>query len=172
MIDFGNYGSRSLKNDKLASLSNEQLLTDAELIVDGKLTYAALLLLGSSKGLRDQMLAHAEVIFEYRSSEASGPPSQREEFRQGFLPTLDAVWDLINRRNDTQTFQDGLIILDIPTFNERAVREAILNAVVHRDYRQGGSIFVRQFPRRLEIANPGGLPPGITTENVLWKQKP
>ncbi len=36
----------------------------------------------------------------------------------------------------------------------------------------GGSIFVRQYPKRLEIVSPGGFPPGITAENLLWKQAP
>ena len=40
--------------------------------------------------------------------------------------------------------------------------EAILNAISHRDYRHAGSVFVRQYPKRLEVVSPGGLPPGIT----------
>jgi ATP-dependent DNA helicase RecG len=60
----------------------------------------------------------------------------------------------------------------IPSFNEEAVREAILNAVSHRDYRHAGSVFVRQFPRRIEIVSPGGFPEGITAENLLTEQFP
>ena len=52
------------------------------------------------------------------------------------------------------------------------VREAVLNAVSHRDYRHGGSIFVRQYSRRIEIVSPGGFPAGITPENVLRQQNP
>ena len=44
--------------------------------------------------------------------------------------------------------------------------------MAHRDYRQGGSIFVRQFAHRLEVVSPGGLPPGITPENILDRQSP
>lgn len=61
---------------------------------------------------------------------------------------------------------------DIPTFNETVVREVILNAVCHRDYRSSGSIFLRQYSRKLEVVSPGGFPPGITQENVLWRQLP
>lgn len=61
---------------------------------------------------------------------------------------------------------------DIPTFEERSVREAILNAVSHRDYRHGGNVFVRQYPRYLKIESPGGLPHGITLENILDRQHP
>lgn len=71
-----------------------------------------------------------------------------------------------------QHFQDGLFLMDVPTFGEDAVREAILNAVCHRDYRNQGSVFVRQFPRRIVIDSPGGLPEGITTDNLLYRQMP
>ena len=149
----------------------EQLLADAELLVDGEVTYAALILLGTRKAL-GKYLAQAELIFEYRSNEVPGPAAERHEFRQGFLPVLDEIWRLINQRNDLQHFQQGLFIWDVPTFNERVVREAVLNAVSHRDYRHGGSIFVRQYPRRIEIVSPGGLPAGITPENILRQQNP
>ena len=33
-------------------------------------------------------------------------------------------------------------------------------------------MFVRQYPRRIEIVSPGGLPPGITLDNILWEQNP
>ena len=79
----------------------------------------------------------------------------------GVLGFYEELWRLINLRNDRQSYREGLFMLDIATFNESAVREAILNAVSHRDYRHGGSIFVRQFPRKLTTVSPGGFPPGI-----------
>ncbi|HXE13614.1 MAG TPA: hypothetical protein VN633_15925, partial [Bryobacteraceae bacterium] len=42
-------------------------------------------------------LGQAEVVFEYRSSEASIPYQQREEFRQGFFSILDDLWNLIKQ---------------------------------------------------------------------------
>lgn len=63
-------------------------------------------------------------------------------------------------------------MVEIPTFNEGAIREAILNATAHRDYRHAGSVFIRQFPRRIEIVSPGGFPQGITPENILDRQQP
>lgn len=151
--------------------SVERLLTDAELIVEGKITYAALILLGKHEAL-GRYLGQAEIVFEYRSSDAPGPAADRREFRRGFLPVLDEVWSLVTLRNDLQPFQQGLFVWNVPTFNERAVREAVLNAVSHRDYRSGGSVFVRQYPRRIEIVSPGGFPPGITPDNILWQQNP
>lgn len=158
-------------NARLDLLTIGQLLADSELIVNGCLTIAALIMFGTREAL-GRYLSQVEVIFEYRSSEVSGPSQQREEYRQGFFIFIDDLWSKINLRNEMQHFQDGLFIWDIPTFNEVVVREAILNAIAHRDYRLGGSIFIRQYSRKLEIVSPGGFPPGITPENILWRQLP
>lgn len=148
-----------------------ETLTNAELIVEGQITYAALILFGTRASL-GRWLAQAEFVFEYRSTEASGPAADREEYREGFFLWQDAIWNKINLRNDRQSYQDGLYRMDLPTFDEVVVREALLNAVAHRDYRLGGSVFVRQFAHRLEVVSPGGLPAGITTENILDQQNP
>ena len=75
-------------------------------------------------------------------------------------------------RNDKQHYQDGFFIYDISTFNERVVREAILNAVSHRMYQMSGSIFIRQYRDRLVVESPGGFPNGITLDNILNRQSP
>ena len=157
--------------DSLLKCSVARLLRDADLITGKGVTYAALILLGTRAALT-HFRACAEVVFEYRSSEVAGPASQRVEFQQGFLLGYDRIWDLINLRNDKQHYQDGFVMLDVPTFSEGCVREAILNAVAHRDYRHAGSVFVRQFSRRVEIVSPGGFPSGITAENILYCQHP
>lgn len=169
--DFRNRWIRKSKNENLRRLSPEQLLSDAELITREGITYAALILFGTKEAL-SRHLAQSEVIFEYRSGEMTGPAQDRQEFRRGFFTVYEQLWGVINLRNDKQHFRDGLFVWDIPTFNEGAVREAILNAISHRDYRMAGSVFVRQYPRRLEIVSPGGFPPGITPENILWEQSP
>lgn len=162
---------RKSGNDELLHSTPEQLLEDAELISEGQITYAALILFGTHKTL-GRFLAQAEIIFEYRSRETSLPYQQRKEYRQGFFLYYDALWDTINLRNDEYQYQDGLFMLTVPSFNELVIREAILNAVCHRDYRHAGSVFIRQYPAKIEIVSPGGFPPGITAENILWKQNP
>jgi ATP-dependent DNA helicase RecG len=159
------------RDERKRSWTDIETLVNAELMVDGQVTIAALILFGTRTAL-GRYLAQAELVFEYRSSEASGPAADREEYREGFFLWQEAIWKKIDLRNDRQSYQDGLFRMDLPTFDEVAVREALLNAVAHRDYRDGGSVFVRQFPQRLEIVSPGGFPPGITPSNVLDQQKP
>jgi len=158
-------------NNTLRQLTRGQLLSDAELISNDGITYAALILFGTRSAL-GRYLAQSEIVFEYRGSETSINYQQRREYREGFFLFHDDLWGNINLRNEKHHYQEGLFVWDILSFNEIVIREAILNAVSHREYRFGGSVFIRQFPNRIEIISPGGFPSGITPENILWRQSP
>ena len=140
-------------------------------MMDEGITYAALVLFGRSRSL-GRLIGQVEVVFEYRSTEATGPAQDRVDNRMGFFLFQDDLWNRIDLRNDKQSYQDGLFRYEIPTFDEMVIREAVLNAVCHRDYRLGGSIFIRQYPKRLEVVSPGGFPAGVTPENILDPAKP
>ncbi len=158
-------------NKRLSNLSIKQLLHDCEAMTDDGITYAALILFGKRESL-GRLLPQAEIVFEYRSSNVSGPANQREEFRMGFFACYNRLWELINLRNDIQHYQDGFFVYDIPAFNESVVREAILNAVSHRNYQMAGSVFVRQYQEKLIVESPGGFPHGISLDNILDRQVP
>ncbi len=160
---------RKSGNTRLKTLSQYQLLEDCDVVSDEGITNAALILFGKKEAL-GKNLAQAEIVFEYRSSNASGPAQQRENLRDAFFNIYDRLWELVNLRNDRQHYQDGLFVFDVPTFNERATRELLLNAVCHRDYQNPGSVFVVQYRDRLTVKSPGGFLPGITPQNVLSKQ--
>jgi ATP-dependent DNA helicase RecG len=61
---------------------------------------------------------------------------------------------------------------DIPAFNEDAVREAVMNAVSHRDYHLYGSTFVRQSRTKIDVVSPGGFPPDVSPDKILFRQSP
>ena len=158
-------------NKRVHNLSVNQLLHDCEALTDEGITYAALILFGKKEAL-GKYLPQSEIVFEYRSSNASGPANQRGEYRIGFFSCYNRLWELVNLRNDTQHYQEGFFIFDIPTFNESVVREAILNAVSHRNYQLAGSVFIRQYPDKLRVESPGGFPNGISIDNILDRQVP
>jgi ATP-dependent DNA helicase RecG len=162
---------RRTGSESISILSDDQLLCDLDLVVDGQLTYAALVLVGTERALT-RRLPQAEVVFEYRARHESVAYQQRKEYRVGFFTFQADLWETVNLRNEVHQYQEGLFMREIPTFNEGVVREGILNAICHRDYRLPPSVFVRQFPDKLEIISPGGFPPGVTAENILWKQSP
>ncbi|WP_236698473.1 helix-turn-helix domain-containing protein [Xylophilus sp. Leaf220] len=94
--------------------SDAQTLRDAELLVEGdQISYAALVLFGTRAALT-QRLGQAELVFEYRSSEAAGPAADREEYREVFFAWQDALWKKINLRNDRQSYQDDFFRMDLP----------------------------------------------------------
>ena len=55
----------------------------------------------------------------------------------------------------------------VPAFDEKVIRELLVNALVHRPYTQRGDIFLNLHPDRLEVVNPGRLPLGVTPGNIL-----
>lgn len=160
--------------ERIEGLSHEQLLRDTEMLLpDGTLVTAALILFGSRQAVRKH-LAQAELVYEFRNTPASGPADLRLEFQEGFFAWHDQLWQQVNEpsRNPRQSFQSGLFVRQLPSFAERPVREAILNAVCHRDYLLGNSIFIRHTPTALTIESPGGLLPQVTVETLLDRQAP
>lgn len=162
---------KSHRRSHILSQTVEELLEDAELIVGGNITYAALILLGTAKAVK-RFIPQAEVIFEYRSTHSPGPAQQRLEYRSGFLSFDDRLWQAIDIRNENLHFQEGMFVGAIPVFNEGVIREAIANAISHRDYRRGASVFIRQYPRLLQVDSPGGFPEGISPRNFLTRNDP
>ncbi|MBN1866559.1 putative DNA binding domain-containing protein [Candidatus Sumerlaeota bacterium] len=171
ILRFREMAMRKSGDTRLGNLSNEQILNDAELIIDGQATIAALVLLGSHRVL-GRHLPHSEVVFEYRSSDASIRYQDRKEYRAGFLLFHNDLWEQIDKRNALEHYQDGFLVRDIPAFREQVIREAVLNAVCHRDYGNPGNVWVRQYPMKIEIESPGGFVPGVTPENILNMSSP
>lgn len=150
--------------------SDEDVLADNSLVEPEGVTYAALVLVGRDRAMT-RHLPQAEVIFEYRGDRASIHAPVRENYRWGFLGYFDDLWDEINRHNDPVQLPAGMLRHTVFPFNEAVVREGILNAVAHRDYRSPDSVFIRQWPHELEIESPGGFPPGVTAENILGMRR-
>jgi ATP-dependent DNA helicase RecG len=118
----------------------------------------------------DEFLPDAEIIFEWRQSSASIPYDYRMAWREPFFAIYDSIRGTINARNSRMPFQQGFIQREIYAFDEKSIREAVRNAVAHRDYTfKGQSIFIKASSDFFVITSPGGLPPGITPENILYK---
>lgn len=64
---------------------------------------------------------------------------------------------------------DGIFRKNVSNYDEAVIRELLANALVHRPYTTKGDIFINLHPDRLEIHNPGLLPLGVTSQNILHK---
>ncbi|MFC1638590.1 ATP-binding protein, partial [Patescibacteria group bacterium] len=148
----------------------KDLLSDLGLKVGEEITYAGLILLGKSSALK-KYLANAEIIFQYRNDKDNIEYDDRIDYRNAFLLVQNNLWEKINSRNQITQIQEGFLTKEVPFFNEKVIKESILNAISHRDYRDQGSVIIKQSTQEIEIQSPGGFLPGITIENILHTTK-
>jgi len=80
---------------------------------------------------------------------------------------LDAIWREIPDFRESYELPEGLLRLKVAAYDEKVIRELLVNAIVHRPYTQQGDIFLNLHPDRLEVVNPGRLPLGVTPRNIL-----
>ena len=93
---------------------------------------------------------------------------RREEFNGPLPQIIDRAWRVIWVEMDKRAVVKGLTRVEETEYPSNAVREALVNAVAHRDYRLSGrSIEIRMYTDRLEITSPGGLPAHITLDNIV-----
>lgn len=153
-------------NPRFLTLSNNQALSDLGLIKGSKVTYAALILLGKEHVIKS-LLPQSCINLEYRNNMSQIVFDNREIFSQPYFIAIDLLWNAINSRNGKIPVQQGAFIFDIPYFNKEVIREAINNAVAHRDYSKASEIVIKQFPAELIITNPGGFPLGVNLDNLI-----
>ncbi|MCO6496834.1 MAG: putative DNA binding domain-containing protein [Chitinophagaceae bacterium] len=160
--------ARKQKNPSFLQLSTEQVLTDLKLLDKKKLNYAALILLAKKEILHNK-LPQSKTIWEFRNSEAQIHHDSREVVDEPLFIAIDNIWKLINQPtlNRKYPVQSGAYIFDLYDFNEAVIREAVLNAIAHRDYTITSEVVIKQYPNKIIISNPGGFPKGVTIENIL-----
>lgn len=155
------------RNPGFKILPTEQVLSDLDLLKTGYLTNAALILLGKETVIRER-LPQAAIMLEYRSNENQIHFDSRMKFQQPFFVMIDKLWQTINLRNGSIPVREGIFnTFEIPFFNEEVIREALNNAIAHRDYRRQSETVIKQYPLKMVILSAGGFPHGVTIENLL-----
>lgn len=91
----------------------------------------------------------------------------RRELSGSLLEQLEKAYDYINRYNRTRAEFSGLDRLDMRDYPPEAIREALLNAIVHRDYSFSAATLISIFEDRIEFVTVGGLVKGIALEDVM-----
>ena len=148
----------------LLKLRDSELMEQVGITQEGRLTLAGLLLVGTERAIRQYVPFHS---IEYLRMKSDIEYERREIYTCGLLNALESVGRNISLYNTITTVKAGLYHYEIKDFPEESYREALLNAVQHRDYTQPSAVFVKHHANRLEISNPGGFPWGISTENIL-----
>jgi ATP-dependent DNA helicase RecG len=150
----------------LLSLSDEELLQSMGVLSNGQVTLAGLLTVGRRDVLAGVLPQH-EVIYLFEPTATT--VGLRDDLKAPLLYILERLTELIQHtdRNPVQTLRFGLFHVPIPAYPVESFREAILNAVIHRDYLEPGSVYVHHRPHEMVFSSPGGFIGGITPDNIL-----
>ena len=164
MTRFIRHARRARRFPLTENASSEDLLKHLNLLDDDKPTNAAMLLFGKAP---QRFLISSEVkCAHFHGAEISKPIPSYQVYKGNAFDLVDQAVDFVlskvalsvgTRSNSAR----APVNYEIP---KEVVNEAIVNAVAHRDYTSQGSVQVMLFSDRLEIRNPGRLPPALTPE--------
>lgn len=122
-----------------------------------------LLLFGREDVLAERLPTH-EVAFQALTGTTV---DVNEFFRWPVLRALEAVEDRVQARRSERELMLGMVRVGIPNVSPSAFREALANALTHRDYTRLGAVHVQWRAGEIAISNPGGLPDGVRLGNLL-----
>ncbi len=148
---------------KLSRLRTPELLR-ALGVVDGqrRLTKAGAILFGTPSPS-----SAPAIVYEFRATPA-GEPMAIERLPYPIVTAFQTALDLVRARHRVTpvNLRSGQQV-QIEDYPSMAVREALANAVIHRDYHLRGPVSVVHSPQSLVISSPGPLVSGVTPENIL-----
>ena len=101
------------------------------------------------------------------SGEDKGNFQDRREFDGSLFRQMEELYSYLDLRNQTKATFDGLYRIDTRDYPEDALREALLNSLVHRDYSFRASTLVSVYADRIEFVSVGGLPSGIALDDIM-----
>lgn len=163
---------RQRRNPRSAILPKDKLLEQIGAITaDRTPTHTGMLLFGKEPQL---FLPQSRAVFvKFADTAPRGPGGsfgygRREELIGPLPKIIDRAYRVMWEEMDKRAVVRGLVREEQLEYPESAVREALVNAVAHRDYQLSGrSIEIRMYTDRMEIISPGGLPAHITLDNIV-----
>lgn len=148
-------------------------MTDREIIenynfIDGDyLTYLGILWLGNAK---QRSRISYPITVQYIVYDELERKIRKESWHDNSLGPDQLLLDIEKKATELtyfHEFPDGLFRKQIRHYHPKVIRELLLNAFAHKSFTISGDIVIEVYHDRLEISNPGGLPIGVTKENIL-----
>lgn len=143
--------------EEITTLSDEQFLTKVKLIIDGKVTNAAMLLLGNAD--YDYLMQSPPEIM-WRLFGSNGEIRDYEIIKIPFLNVADKLFAKI--RNLVYRYMPNQISLfpkETQQYDMWLLRELLNNSLAHTNYQLGGRIYINEYDDKIEIVNPGDFIP-------------
>ena len=150
--------------------SDEELLSYYQMIDDdGYLTNLGVLWIGKQEQRARLLYSPIVQYIKYDTEERKVDKKVWSDYSLNPQELLISLWESIPDWREYNEVSEGLWRKELPVYDEKVVRELLCNAIVHRPYTTRGDIFIKLYPDRMTITNPGVLPIGVTVNNILQK---
>ena len=150
--------------------NEEELLAYYQMIDDnGMLTNLGVLWIGKPEQRARLLYSPIVQYIKYDAEDNKVLKYTWDDYQFNPQEMLEDIWNKVPDWKESNEVSDGLWRKNIPAYDEKVVRELLCNALVHRPYTTRGDIFIKLYPDRMEVTNPGLLPLGVTTKNILQK---
>jgi ATP-dependent DNA helicase RecG len=153
--------------DSVKEKTPDELLNHYALAQGPTLTRLGVLLLGSTSDRRGLGTAPLVQAIKYDEQGQKINKWVWDDSELSPVELVDAIWRELPDFRESYEVAEGLYRRSVPAYDEKVVRELLVNALVHRPYTQQGDIYLNLHPERLEVVNPGRLPLGVTPRNIL-----
>jgi ATP-dependent DNA helicase RecG len=153
--------------DSVKEKGNLELLIHYGLAVGDTLTRLGVLLLGTTADRRTLGTSPLVQAIKYDEQRQKINKWVWDDCALSPVELVDAIWREVPDFRESYEVAEGLYRRSVPAYDEKVVRELLVNALVHRPYTQQGDIYLNLYPDRLEVVNPGRLPLGVTPRNML-----
>lgn len=150
--------------------STTEILEYYNLIENNLLTNLGILWLGFPQ--QRARLAYP-ITVQYIVYDSREAKIRKEVWHDYLLNPKDLILDIEKKAIELTYFHElpkGMFRESVRLYPEKVIRELLINAIAHKSYTISGDVFIQVFPDRLEISNPGGLPLGITKNNILHER--
>ncbi len=157
-------------SEHIIQMDDDELANYYCLIDDGYLTNLGVIWLGS---IKQKNWISYPITVQYIVYDTDENKVRKVEWRNdGKNPKelLSAIEKEAIELTYSYEFPDGLFRKQIRHYHPKVLRELLVNAIVHQSMTISNDIMIKVYTDRLEISNPGGLPLGITKDNILHQR--
>ena len=153
--------------EEVMAWSDEAFLDRARLTAGGRITRAALLLLGNPESAHFLLPHPAQMTWRLE-----GPEKAYEHFGPPFLLNSTALYQKIRNIKIRILPEDQLLPVEVAKYDQKIVLEALHNCIAHQDYLRNGRIVVTEFPGKLQFENEGGFYEGRPEDYITGNKTP
>jgi ATP-dependent DNA helicase RecG len=158
-------------SDHIKQMSDHEIAENYNLVDGDYLTYLGILWLGNA--MQRSRISYP-ITVQYIVYDSLDRKVRKKDWHDNLLNPAELLVDIEREAVELKYFYEfpnGLFRKQIYHYHPKVLRELLLNAFAHKSFTISGDIMIEVYPDRLEISNPGGLPLGVTKDNILHQRQ-